>query len=103
MTPPLVSHSQLSSHVDQRVRVRGRVSRVPWQHMTAVVPGAESKYFDLEDGAQIMVYTRVVIASDALVELTGTVLAVRGAGKRPSPDEPRHTEHSLIVEACTRV
>ncbi len=101
--PPLVSYSQLSSHVDQRVRVRGRVSRVPWQHMTAMVPDTESEYFDLEDQRQIMVYTRVAIDSDALVELTGTVIAVTGAGKRSRPDELLHTEHSLIVEACARV
>lgn len=101
--PPLVSFAQLSRHPGERVRVRGRSSRTPWQHMTAFVPDTESAYFDVEGGGQIMVYTRVAIAPDALVELIGSVLVVSGPGKRSRPDDPGHTEHSLIVESCTRV
>lgn len=74
--------------------------------MTAFVEGARSEYFDGEHGGQIMVYLPGSLApleSDALIELTGTVFAVTGRGKRPGPDEPSHTEHSLLVEAWQRV
>lgn len=106
MNSPLVDAVALSQHVDQRVRVRGRVSRIPWQHMTALVPDARSEYFDIEGGGQIMVYcplSQERLAQGALIELAGTVFAITGAAKRSRPDEPAHTEHSLLVEAWTRV
>jgi hypothetical protein len=104
--PPLVDLASLSPHVDQRVRVRGRVSRIPWQHMTAYAPDTDSEYFDGENGGQIMVYvprSLAPLAPDALIELTGTVFTVSGPAKHSRPDEPTHTEHSLLVEAWTPV
>jgi hypothetical protein len=92
-------YSELKAMENRRVVVRGKISAVPWQHMvgaSAEFPHAE--YFDLEGGFQIMIYAREPISCAGTLEVTGTVVAISGPGKRPSPDEPIHTEYHIQVD-----
>jgi hypothetical protein len=73
--------------------VRGRVSKTPWQHMITGVPGKTSAYFDLDGGkGQTVVYWKNAPACAGDIEVTGTVLEVRGASKRPGERESKADE-----------
>ena len=97
--PPRIPSSELSKYVGSVVRVRGRASRTPWQHMMAFAPDTVSEYFDCEDGGQIVVYLPrgAPLDRDSVIELEGTVFTVSGPGKRSRESDPVHTEYSLRV------
>jgi hypothetical protein len=68
----------------QSVSVRGRVSKIPWQHLMTNVPGKRPEYFDIDQSRQIVVYTAKPLECPGEIELEGIVLEVTGPTKRPS-------------------
>jgi hypothetical protein len=68
----------------REVVVLGRVARAPWQHLIQSLPGKTPDYLDLEgDAGQLVVYWTAAPSCPSRVELTATVVEVRGASKRP--------------------
>jgi outer membrane protein OmpA-like peptidoglycan-associated protein len=65
------------------VVVRGRVSKMPNQHLMGGVAGKRDFYFDVTGGSQTVVYAAALPACGGELELRGKVLEVRGGSKRP--------------------
>jgi hypothetical protein len=95
----------LAQHVDREVTLEGRVSRIPWQHMTVQRPGKRLEYFDLEDRTQIVVYAAAPLPAGRTLRLTGVVLKVQGGSKRPGAkvDDPAFVEYQLDVTRVQEV
>ena len=68
------------------ITVRGQVSKIIWQHLMTGVEGKRSAYFDLdgEKSQQTVVYWKDPPKCAGTVEVTGKVIEVRGASKRPN-------------------
>lgn len=82
---------------------RGKVSRVPWQHLMTGVPGKQSEYFDLSDGWQTVIYAKDLPSCAGTLEVEGTVLSVRGPSKRPGREtkvDDSYEELQLDVTAA---
>ena len=64
----------LENNVGNIVKVKGRISKVIWQHMTAhIISHPHMNYFDLADSYQIIVYTEDQISCEDMIEITGKV------------------------------
>jgi len=87
------------------VTVQGRVATVIWQHLVKAVPGKQAAYFDLEEegSRQTVVYWKDPPTCDGLIEVTGTVIEVRGAPKRPGakPSLADESYSELQIDVAT--
>jgi hypothetical protein len=72
------------------ITLRGRPSKLVWQHMMTSVPGKRSAYFDLGGGKeQTVVYWKEPPNCAGDIEVTGKVLELRGPSKRPGQPETK--------------
>ena len=85
-----------AKHAGGSLAVTGRISQMPWQHLVDPIPGKQILYLDLEGGHQIVVYSATKPVCPGRVWLTGRVVEVAGAGKRPGSTE-RFVEYQLDV------
>lgn len=97
--------AELSRHEGRRVRLVGRVSATPWQHLMGAAPGKSlDTYFDTADRGQIVVYSDRPIECRGEMQIWGTVVRVHGGPKRPDapgkttkmPEE--YEEHHLAAD-----
>jgi hypothetical protein len=91
---------ELSKNVDKKVTITGKISKVPWQHMMTSVQGhPASDYFDVDGGAQIVIYSKSAISYKGKMSITGKVLGVQGSSKRPGASKSEtYSEYHLIVD-----
>jgi hypothetical protein len=87
------------------VTVQGRVATVIWQHLVGPVPGKLVAYFDVEgEDRQTVVYWKEPPACTGLIEITGTVIEVRGPSKRPGEKDAKvdesYSELHIDVESA---
>lgn len=86
------------------ITVRGKVATVIWQHIVGTVPGKRSAYFDVEnEPTQTVVYWSDPPQCTHLVEVTGKVLEVRGAPKKPGREtkvDDSYAELHIDVESA---
>lgn len=89
----------------ERVTIRGRVSKTPWQHMMTGVPGKRDAYFDLESGNQTVVYWKAPPkdCEGGLIEISGTAMVLVGPGKKPGakPSKADKAWHEFQVDVDT--
>lgn len=88
----------LGDHRDQAIRVEGRISQIPWQHLIHPPEGyGQFYYFDYGKGLQTVIYARTPIECDGALTLWGTVLTVGGKSKRPGGKETG-VEYQLRID-----
>ncbi|MBP7867625.1 MAG: hypothetical protein KA419_16970 [Acidobacteria bacterium] len=88
----------LSDHKDQVVKVEGRISQIPWQHLIHHPEGySQFYYFDYGKGLQTVIYAKTPIECGGTLTLWGTVLTVGGQSKRPDRKETG-VEYQLQVD-----
>ena len=91
----------LMSQVDKQVTIKGKISKIPWQHMITTVKGYPlNEYFDLEDKTQIVIYLKEAIPERGLISITGKVVGVKGGSKKPgaAKSEP-YVEYHVAVDS----
>ena len=71
------------------VVAQGKISDRPWQHLVGSVEGKTAEYFDLQDGSQIIVYVTETPDCPEGVRVSGKVIEIRGASKRPGEAESK--------------
>ena len=76
------------------VVVRGKLSKLPHQHLIGSVTGKREHYFDVTGGSQTIVYAASLPACTGELELRGKVLEVRGASKRPGDTKEMKVDSS---------
>ncbi len=92
---------QLSSgNIGKEITLRGRISRIPWQHLIGMFDGYPmNDYFDIEGGSQIVIYFKESITCTGPVEVRGTVVEVGGGSKRPGKADATYKELHLLVDS----
>jgi len=84
---------KLSENIRKRISLIGTISTTPWQHLIKISETHEIiDYLDLEDGEQIVIYSRIPIKCEKKVQITGKVIEVTGKSKRP--DRKRKEIHT---------
>ncbi|GEM_PF-1054015 len=87
----------LGSRVGAKVRLEGRISAMPWQHMIHWPEGTtEMAYFDFELGRQTVLYAKSAISCPGNMTVWGTVVKIQGESKRPGSDAPAVEYHILV-------
>ena len=67
----------------------GKISDRPWQHLVGSVEGKTAEYFDLPDGSQTIIYVTETPSCPDRVRVSGKVIEIRGASKRPGEPESK--------------
>ena len=80
------------------VDLAGKISDTPWQHMI-IMPQAYpyANYLDLEDGDQLVIYTKKQVNCTGEIKVNGKVIEAEGTSKRPGSDE-KYTEPQILVD-----
>ena len=91
----------LENNVGNIVKVKGRISKVIWQHMTAFINShSHMNYFDLDDSYQIIVYTKDEISCYGQIEITGKVTKLESDYNNPEVKiSDKFTEYHIIADS----
>ena len=91
---------KLSENIGKTISLIGSVSPTPWQHLIEIKETYENiEYLDLEDGNQIVVYSRKSIKCEGRIKITGKVIEVAGRSKRPGDtSESVYSEYQIVVD-----
>jgi len=88
---------RLQEYVDKKVKVTGRISDMPWQHLIGNFEKySEIYYFDIKED-QIVIYSKMAILCSSSLTIYGTVVKVTGKSKRPGSNE-EYTEYHILVD-----
>jgi hypothetical protein len=102
-SPPQEAPATAGSAGGERATFRGKISKLYAQHMMTSVPGKKEQYFDREGASQIIIYVKDTPNCSGLVEVTGTVIKLRGPSKKPGGTETKvddsYEETQLDVES----
>ncbi len=91
---------KLSENVGNKISIVGIISNTPWQHLIDYNEEYSNiGYLDLEDGSQIVIYSKKNIKCEKKVRIKGKVIEVSGKSKRPGDtSEEVYREYQIIVE-----
>ena len=91
---------KLSANVGNEISIIGTISITPWQHLIDFNEEYSNiGYLDLEDGNQIVIYSRKMIKCEKKIKIEGKVIEVSGRSKRPGDtSEEVYREYQIIVE-----
>ncbi|MBN2442187.1 MAG: hypothetical protein JXJ04_12610 [Spirochaetales bacterium] len=91
----------LENYVDKKVKVTGKISGEPWQHLVGSFKDfRESYYFDVDD-YQILIYSKKPINCETNLTVYGSVVKVSGRSKRPEDEVEEYTEYHIQVDTWT--
>ena len=94
------SYKMLKESVDKEITIIGKISEIPWQHLVGSFKDYPySEYFDLEDGFQIIIYSKTKITAKGTIKVKGKTVEVIGRSKRPREEEEKYVEYHLLVES----
>ena len=82
------------------ITLNGKISQIPWQHLIGFIEDFKHEnYFDLDNGEQIVIYTRTPILCRGTIKVKGTINKTEGKSKRPQPPEDNYYyEYQMLVE-----
>ncbi len=94
-------YSDFKSNLGKEVKIIGKIAEEIWQHITMF---AEShpymNYFDLDDGHQIVIYTKEIVPCKEKLETTGKLIKVESKHKNPrSKITDKYFEYQLLVDS----
>ena len=88
------------NNVGKTLTIKGKITGIMWQHMFQDIEGyPNTNYVDLEENAQIVVYSKEPITCKGDIEVTGEIIKVgheKGDPREKIPDE--YWEYHMIVE-----
>lgn len=87
--------------VDQTIMVKGHVSNIQWQHMIRYdKENPIISYVDLDDGFQIVVYSKGKLPNKESILIKGKIIKISGPSKRPGETkvDDTYSEYQMIVE-----
>jgi len=94
-------YSDFKSNLGKEVKIIGKIAEEIWQHLTTFVESHPyMNYFDLDDGHQIVVYTKDDISCKEKLETTGKLIKVESKHKNPrSKITDKYFEYQLLVDS----
>ena len=73
------TRNYLAQNEGKTIKITGKISNVIWQHIiSAPKSHPYMSYFDLEDGYQIIIYTKNQITCKEKVEVKGEIIRIEG-------------------------
>ncbi|MHA1986684.1 MAG: hypothetical protein ACW98D_08605 [Promethearchaeota archaeon] len=97
----ITNYFDLTNNIDKKVRIVGEIGKAIWQHLTTFIDSHSfMNYFDLQDGHQIVIYTKEEITCNEKIELIGKIIKVESQHKNPrSKISDRFSEYQLITDS----
>ena len=95
------NYFDLTTNLGKKVRIVGKISKVMWQHLTIYVDSHPfMNYFDLNDGHQIIIYTKELISCKEKIEVKGKIIEVESQHKNPrSKISDKFSEYHLLTDS----
>ncbi len=86
--------------VGEKITLSGNISKIPWQHLIQFISDRDNiNYFDLENGEQIVIYSREPITCRGRMKINGEVILTKGSSKRPQKIDETYQEYQLLVDS----
>ncbi|MFX1376064.1 MAG: hypothetical protein ACFFA0_09650 [Promethearchaeota archaeon] len=97
----IINYFDFESNVGKKVKIIGKLAKKIWQHITTYLESHPyMNYFDLEDGHQIVIYTKENISCTNEIEILGELIKVEAKHKNPrSKITDKYFEYQLIVDS----
>ena len=95
------NYFDLTNNIEKKVKIVGEMGKAIWQHLTTYIESHPfMNYFDLQDGHQIVIYTKVEIICKEKIELRGKIIKVESQHKNPRTKiSDRFSEYQLITDS----
>ncbi len=88
----------LAENEGKIIKLTGKISNIMWQHIHRFIDThPHDNYFDLEDGFQIIIYSKDPISCSDKVEIEGKVIKVEGINE-PDSKASGHSEYHIKVD-----
>jgi hypothetical protein len=99
------SYSDFEGKVGKTIKVSGTLTEEIWQHFTILVETHPfMNYFNLEDGYQIVIYTKESISSQGELELIGKLIKAEYQRVNPrSKINEEYFEYQVLVDTWRRL
>jgi len=97
----ITNYSDFKNNLGKQVKIIGKIAKQIWQHLTTLLDSHPyMNYFDLDDGYQIVIYTKDSISCKENIEIVGKLIKVGGKRKNPrSKINDEYFEYQLIVDS----
>ena len=97
----ITNYFDFESNIGKNVKIIGKLASEIWQHITTFIESHPFMYyFDLEDGHQIVIYTREDISCSKQIETTGELIKAEANHKNPRSNiTEKYFEYQLIVDS----
>ncbi|MFX1279351.1 MAG: hypothetical protein ACFFA3_08030 [Promethearchaeota archaeon] len=97
----ITNYFDFESNIGKKVKIIGNLASEIWQHITTYIESHPyMNYFDLEDGHQIVIYTREDLSCNKQIEATGKLIKAEANHKNPrSKITEKYFEYQLIVDS----
>jgi len=95
------NYSDFIKNLGKQVKMIGKISKVMWQHLAIFVNShPHMNYFDMDDGYQILIYTKENITCEEKIEIIGKLIKVEGERKNPRfKIHDDYIEYQLLVDS----
>jgi len=95
------NYFDLENNLGKKVKIVGEIGKAIWQHLTTYYDSHPfMNYYDLNDGHQIVIYTKDEISCKEKIELIGKIIKVESQHKNPrSKISDRFSEYQLITDS----
>lgn len=97
----ITNYFDFEINIGKKVKIIGKLAEEIWQHITTFVESHPyMNYFDLDDGHQIVIYTKDEISCKGKLETTGKLIKVESKHKNPrSKITDKYFEYQLLVDS----
>lgn len=97
----ITNYFDLTNNIGKKVKIVGEMGKAIWQHLTTYIESHPfMNYFDLQDGHQIVIYTKEEISCKEKIELIGKIIKVESQHKNPrSKISDKFSEYQLITDS----
>lgn len=97
----ITKYSDFQNNLGKIVKIIGKIAKEIWQHLTTLVDSHPfMNYFDLDDGYQIVIYTKDSLSCSEKIEIVGKLIKVEGKRKNPrSKIHDEYFEYQLLVDS----
>ncbi|MFX1501036.1 MAG: hypothetical protein ACFFDH_08750 [Promethearchaeota archaeon] len=94
-------YADFEGNVGNTVKIIGNIAMEIWQHLTTLVDSHPfMNYFDLDDGYQIVIYTKDSLSCTEKIEIVGKLIKVEEKRKNPrSKIQDEYFEYQLLVDS----
>jgi len=95
------NYFDLENNLGKKVKIVGEIGKAIWQHLTTYYDSHPfMNYYDLNDGHQIVIYTKEEISCKEKIEVIGKIIKVESQHKNPrSKISDKFSEYQLITDS----